>query len=325
MRVPKFLAVLAFLIGNISALAATPSAKTFVITGASSGFGRGVALKLGAQHANVVLAARRTALLEEVATQIRSAGGSALVVTTDVSKPEAVEHLADAAVRRFGHIDVWINDAAVAAIGRFWEVPLRDHERIVDVNLKGVIYGSHVALRQFVRQGYGTLINLGSVESLVPVAYHNSYAATKGGIRNLDQAINEELRLAGLKNIHVVTIMPWAVDTPFWTHLANYTGHKPRMLGLDGPDKVVDAIVRAVDHPREEIAVGWKAKGATSSEHFAPHPTEAIAANIQDDELRKAPPAPATTGSLYAPMPEGRDVAGGVRERMMTEDAQAQR
>jgi short-subunit dehydrogenase len=313
------------MIANVSGLAATAPAKTFVITGASSGFGRGVALRLGAQHANVVLAARRTALLEEVAKEIRSAGGSALVVPTDVSRPEAVEHLADAAVRRFGHIDVWINDAAVAAIGRFWEVPLRDHERIVDVNLKGVIYGSHVALRQFVRQGYGTLINLGSVESLVPVAYHNSYAATKGGIRNLDQAINQELRLAGLKNIHVVTIMPWAVDTPFWTHLANYTGHEPRMAALDGPEKVVDAIVRAVDHPREEIAVGWKAKGATISEHFAPHPTEGIAAGIQDKELGKAPPTAATGGNLHAPMSEGRDVEGGVRARMKAEDAQAKR
>jgi hypothetical protein len=123
----------------------------------------------------------------------------------------------------------------------------------------------------------------------------------------------------------VVTIMPWAVDTPFWIHLANYTGRKPRMAALDGPDKVVDAIVNAVDHPREEIAVGWKAKGATSSEHFAAHPTEAIAANIQDNELRKAPPTAITTGNLFAPMSEGRGVEGGVRARMKAEDAQAKR
>src|SRR5687768_16425474 len=85
--------------------------KTFVITGASSGFGRGVAIQLGQYHANVVLAARRTELLEEVAAAIRKAGGAALVVTTDVSKPEDIQRLADAAVKQFGHIDVWINNA----------------------------------------------------------------------------------------------------------------------------------------------------------------------------------------------------------------------
>src|ERR1700709_2488106 len=93
--------------------------KTFVIIGASSGFGKGVALQLGQYHANVVLAARRTELLNDVAKQVTAAGGSALVVTTDISKPEDVEKLAAAAVAKYGHIDVWINDVGVGAIGRF--------------------------------------------------------------------------------------------------------------------------------------------------------------------------------------------------------------
>src|SRR5215213_11306377 len=111
--------------------------RTFVVTGASSGFGRGVALKLASYGANVVLAARRTEVLEEVANEARAAGGQPLVVTTDVARPEQVERLADAAVERFGRIDVWINNAAVGAIGRFEEIPIEDHARIVDVNFKG--------------------------------------------------------------------------------------------------------------------------------------------------------------------------------------------
>jgi short-subunit dehydrogenase len=94
--------------------------RTFVIIGASSGFGKGTALQLGAYHANVVLAARRTEQLEDVARQVREAGGTALVVTTDISKPEEVQKLADEAVAKYGHIDVWINDVGVGAIGRFW-------------------------------------------------------------------------------------------------------------------------------------------------------------------------------------------------------------
>lgn len=93
--------------------------KTYVIVGASSGMGRGVAQELGKYKANVVLAARRTDLLGEVADTIRRYGGNAIVVTTDISKPGEVERVCEAAVKEYSKIDVWINMAGVAAIGRF--------------------------------------------------------------------------------------------------------------------------------------------------------------------------------------------------------------
>jgi NADP-dependent 3-hydroxy acid dehydrogenase YdfG len=142
---------------------AAVTGRTWVVTGASSGIGRGVAERAGSMGARVVLAARRADALEEVARTIRAGGGEALVVPTDVSRPEAVSALAEAAERRFGHVDIWFNNAAIAAIGRFEEIPVPDHARIVDVNLNGVIYGSHAALRRFRAQGYGTLVNIASV------------------------------------------------------------------------------------------------------------------------------------------------------------------
>ncbi len=295
--------------------------KTFVITGASSGFGRGVALRLAALQGDVVLAARRTAVLEELATQIREAGGSALVVTTDVSKPADIQGLAQAAIERFGSIDVWINNAAVGALGRFEDVPVEDHARVVDVNLKGVIYGSHAAMRQFRTQGFGTLVNVGSVESEIPLAYHASYAATNGGVMNLGAAIAEEIRLSGSETISVATVMPWAVDTPFWEHAANYTGGTPRMAAMDGPEQVVEAIAWVSVNPRKRLPVGWKARGAVISHSLFPSLTERIAANIAHRwQIEKAPPAPPTTGSLYKPMHSGTGVEGGVRERMEREE-----
>jgi NADP-dependent 3-hydroxy acid dehydrogenase YdfG len=122
--------------------------KTVVIT-PSSGFGRGAAVAFAARGANVVVAARRTQLLEEVAREVRSAGGTPLVVTTDVGKPEQVARLAREAIRRFGRIDVWVNNAGVTVISRFEDAPVQDYSRLVDTNLKGVIYGSYAALRQF--------------------------------------------------------------------------------------------------------------------------------------------------------------------------------
>jgi NAD(P)-dependent dehydrogenase (short-subunit alcohol dehydrogenase family) len=96
-----------------------------------------------------VLAARRTELLDGVAREVRNAGGSALVVTADVASPDDVEHLMSATLARFGGVDVWINNAGVGAPGRFKDVPVVDHSRVVNVNLNGVIYGSHTALGVF--------------------------------------------------------------------------------------------------------------------------------------------------------------------------------
>jgi short-subunit dehydrogenase len=297
--------------------------KTYVIIGASSGFGRGVAQKLGAYHANVVLAARRTELLEEVATQVRAAGGQALVVTTDISQPEQVQQLAEAAVKQYGRVDVWINDVGVGAIGRFWDVPLADYSRLIDVNLKGIIYGSYTAVRLFRSQGAGTLINLGSIDSEVPLAYQGVYAASKAGVRSLGQSLNQELRLNGHKNIKVVTIEPWAVDSPWWGHAANYSGGTPRMAAMDGPGEVVNAIIRSSLRPRQELPVGWKAWASYKSHHLFPHFTERMSANIAHRyQIKTTPPAPPTTGSLYAPMPSGRGIDDGVRQRMKEEKRQ---
>jgi short-subunit dehydrogenase len=283
-----------------------------------------VALRLAAMKANVVLAARRTAVLDEVAGQARAAGGTALVVTTDVSNPEDIRKLADAALQRFGRIDVWINNAAVGAIGDFSAIPVEDHARVVDVNLKGVIFGSHVALQQFRKQRSGVLINVGSVESEVPLAYHASYSATKAAVLSLGRALNEELRLAGLRGpIEVATVMPWATDTPFFDHAANYTGRTARMPAMDPPEKVVDYIVYASLHPSEEVPTGWKARGAIWSHHIAPDLTERVSADIAHrSQMENAPPGqPLTSGSLYQPVQSGTGVDGGVRQRMRREDA----
>lgn len=294
--------------------------RTYVITGASSGFGQGVALELAAHGANVVLAARRTALLEEVAAQARAAGGEALVVTTDVSRPGEVGRLAAAAVERFGQIDVWINNAGVVAIGRFWEIPIEDHARLIDVNLNGVIYGSHVAIQQFRAQGFGTLVNIGSVESELPLANHASYAASKAAVPSLGRSLNEELRLSGLEKITVTTVLPWAADTPIWEHAANYSGHQPRMILVDDPQEVVDAIVWASLYPKEEVNVGWKASASYWTHKLLPDVAEYIAAGIVEEQLEMAAPAPPTAGTLHAPMPSGRTLRGGLRERMQEEE-----
>ena len=302
--------------------------RTVVVTGASSGFGRGIALALGREGANVVLAARRADLLESAAAEIRASGGQALVQPTDVAHEPEVAALAQAAEARFGRIDVWINNAGVIALGRFDETPLADHDRLIDVNLKGVIYGSHHALRRFRAQGTGVLINMGSVESKVPLPYQASYVASKHAVLGFDQALIQELRLGGARGVHVVTVLPWAADTPIWDHAANYTGHRVRGAPmLDGPEKIVRAVVDAGLRPRPVIAVGWKAKGAVLAHQLWPGVVEAASADVYHRKQLVMPPAdaPPTSGALHAPSAVGGGVDGGARERWPAEDAAARR
>lgn len=296
--------------------------RTFVVTGASSGFGRGVAEELGRNGGNVVLAARRAEVLEEVARTIGASGGTALVVPTDVADPAQMERLGDAAVARFGRIDSWINNAGVGAIGPFEAIPLADHARVVDVNLTGVINGSHVALNQFKRQGHGVLVNISSLEGKVPLAWHSSYAASKHGVLGLGNAIHQELRLTRhLGPIRVATVLPWASDTPYWTHSANYSGRAARMVMLDPPKMVVDAIVMAAVKPRKKVAVGLKAKAAYAGHNIAPGIAEHVGANIiHDAQMVDAPPGPVTPGNLHRPMPQGTAIDGGLSERMKAQE-----
>lgn len=281
-------------------------AKTFVITGASSGFGKGVALELGRNHANVVLAARRDSLLQIIAKQVIAFGGTALVVKTDVSNYSDMEHLADTAIWRYGKVDVWINDAGTASIGPFWDIPIKEHERVIDVNLKGVFYGSYQAIAIFRRQGYGTLVNLGSVESEVPTAYQSSYSATKAAVRNFGSVLYQELHLGGYDKIKVVTIMPWASNTPFWQHLANHSGGTVSMAAMDNPQKIVTSILHASVNNKRDVPVGWKARLAVVSHRMFPRLTEHYAAKLARKYQYKAgPPKPASSGNLFHPMQEG--------------------
>lgn len=295
--------------------------KTYVIIGASSGFGRGVAEELGRYKANVVIAARRTDLLEEIAQNIRTAGGTAEVVTMDISKPEDVQRVADAAVKRYGKVDVWINMAGVGAIGRFWEIPQEDQARVLDVNLKGFIYGTHAAINIFRNQGYGVLINMGSVDSETPHAYQATYSATKAGVRSLSLAISQELRLNDLNKIKVVVIEPWAVDTPFWRHAANYSGVEQKFAMMDEPNKVVNAVLRKSLRPKKVVPIGWKAKGSSFFANVLPRFNEWLTGNVAHKyQMEKGPAAPKTSGSIHKPMEEGRGVDDEVDERMKKYD-----
>jgi short-subunit dehydrogenase len=227
--------------------------KVVVITGASSGFGKGAALEFAAGGANLVLAARRKALLEELARECESAGGKALAVATDVSVPEQVELLAGKAVSHFGRIDVWVNNAGAATLGRFEDIPLDEHVEVVNTDLLGTLYGCYYAMRQLRSQQSGVIINVASAIGNAPSPYYSSYAAAKHGVVGMSAVLREELRAGGIDGIRVCTVLTATVDTPF----LDYAGIEvtPAPLQYD-PRDTIDAIVRLAKAPEDEVTVG---------------------------------------------------------------------
>jgi len=227
--------------------------QVVVITGASSGFGKGAALRFAEEGAHLVLAARRKGLLKELAKSCEKLGVKTVVVETDVSNTEDIEEVAEKAVEEFGRIDVWVNNAGVSAFGRFDEIPLKEHEQVIETNLLGCLYGSYQALRNFRTQGEGVLINLASYLGKGSAPYQSSYVASKHGIRGLDMAIRQELQANNeSEKIHVCTLMPTSMDTPFFEHAARHGPHGK----IANPDEEAAESRGAEDHDEQHAAAG---------------------------------------------------------------------
>jgi short-subunit dehydrogenase len=284
-----------------------------VITGASSGFGKGVARRLAKEGVRLVLAARRTPLLEELAHECELAGARALPVEVDVSRRKDMERLARQTMAEFGGFDVWINNAGAGAIGRFEEIPLEDHVQVVETTLLGTLFGSYFAMQHFRDRGHGTLVNVASVIGRIPSPYYVSYCAAKSGVVGLGAALRQELRENGVEGIHVCTVMPASNDTPFFDHAANYSGHLAAPIPpLYDPEETIETIVRMISAPEDEVVVGAQVKMMVAAHGMAQSMVEKMMAKTTHQaQIENAPPAAESHGGLHEPIYEGTEVYGG--------------
>lgn len=226
-----------------------------VLTGASSGVGRVTALAFARDGAQLVLSSRSESSLRVVATECQALGAATLVVVADVLAEEAVEAVAAAAVARFGRIDVWVHSAAVVAYGRFEDVPSAVFRHAVDVGISGMTHVGRSALRQFRRQGQGTLIFVGSLLGEIATPYMSSYVTTKWALRGFARELLIETR--DNPAISVCVVSPGGVNTPVYRQAANYAGRVGRPPPpVDSPEKVARAIVRCAHRPKARISVG---------------------------------------------------------------------
>jgi NADP-dependent 3-hydroxy acid dehydrogenase YdfG len=184
--------------------------KVVVITGASSGLGEATARLLSAQGAMVVLGARRVDRLQSLAEELIKKGGKALAMATDVTKHEQVKRLVDAAVQTYGRIDVMINNAGLMPQSPLERLKINDWDRMIDVNIKGVLYGIAAALPYMKQQKSGQIINVSSVAGHKIRPGGAVYSATKHAVLVISEGLRQEVKAY---NIRTTVISPGAVDT----------------------------------------------------------------------------------------------------------------
>ena len=184
--------------------------KVVVITGASSGLGEATARLLSAQGATVVLGARRTDRIAALAGELMRSGAKALAKATDVTHRGEVQSLVDAAVEAYGRLDVMINNAGLMPNSPFERLKVDDWDRMIDVNIKGVLWGIAAALPQMQRQQSGHIINVSSVAGHKIRSGGAVYAATKHAVRVISEGLRQEVKPY---NIRTTIISPGAVAT----------------------------------------------------------------------------------------------------------------
>lgn len=187
--------------------------RVALVTGASRGIGRAIAMRLAAHGATVAVASRKVEACEEVAAEIRAAGGQALALACHIGEPADIERVVDEVAGSQGRLDILVNNAAANPYyGPALDMELATYQKTVDVNLRGYFWASVQAARKMREQGRGAIVNVASVNGVRPMEGQVVYSMTKAGIINMTQGLAKEL---GRHGIRVNALLPGITETKF--------------------------------------------------------------------------------------------------------------
>jgi short-subunit dehydrogenase len=279
--------------------------QVMVITGATSGIGLTTARMAAEQCAKLVLAARSSDALDQLASELRRTGTQVATVVADVGKPADVERIGHAAMERFGRIDTWVNNAGISIFGRNEDVSLEDMQRLFDTNYWGVVHGSLEAVKHMKARGGGAIITIGSEASDRSVPLMGTYAASKHAVRAFTESLRMELE-KDKAPISLTLVKPAAIDTPFLAHARNYMEHEPDLPPpIYAPELVARTILHAAVTPARDLFVGGRAKLLSVMSNVLPRPLDGLmrAMVFRQQQQMDVPNNVDRKDALYAPDP----------------------
>jgi NADP-dependent 3-hydroxy acid dehydrogenase YdfG len=285
----------------------TQGRQTVVITGASAGIGRAIALAFAREGARIGLIARGIEKLESTRREVEAAGGQALVLPVDVADAEQVDAAARAVEAAFGSIDVWVNNAMTSVFSPAMGMTAADYRRVTEVTYLGVVHGTLAALRSMQPRDAGMIIQVGSALAYRSIPLQSAYCGAKAAIRGFTDSLRSELLHDG-SNVRITMLVLPAVNTPQFTWVRNRLPRQPRPLG--GPIYAPEVIARAVlwvasrEHPPRELTIGRPALLAVLGQKVAPGLVDRYLARVgYEGQQTGNAERPGRADNLYEPGP----------------------
>jgi len=224
--------------------------QTVVLTGASAGVGRATAREFAKRGARIALVARNKDALQAAAEEVRRAGGTPLVIPTDVADAEQVEAAAERAEAELGPIDVWVNDAMASVFARVWEIDPAEFQRVTQVTYLGAIYGTMAALRRMRPRERGAIVQVGSALAYRGIPLQSAYCGSKHAIKGFTESLRTEL-MAEKSGVHVTMVHLPGLNTTQFGLVRTRLPRTPRPVApVYQPEIAARAIVHAAEHPQ---------------------------------------------------------------------------
>ncbi|PYQ50079.1 MAG: short-chain dehydrogenase [Acidobacteria bacterium] len=287
-----------------------------VITGASAGVGRATAQAFGKRKAKVGLIARGRDGLEAARREIEAAGGQALVLPLDVSDHDAVDKAAGEVEKRFGPIDIWINNAMLSVFSPIMEMEPDEYRRVTDVTYLGYVWGTLAALRRMKPRDRGTIVQVGSALAYRGIPLQSAYCAAKHAVQGFHDSLRCEL-IHDNSNVRVVMVNMPALNTPQFRWVKSRLPRKGQPVPpIYQPEIAAEAIVWAAYSDRREINVGWPTSAAIIGNNFVPgFADHYLGRHGYDSQMTDEPEDPNRPNNLWDPLPGDQGAHGVFDDR----------
>lgn len=282
--------------------------EVVVITGASAGVGRATAREFARHGARIGLIARGRAGLEGARKDVERLGGEALVLPCDVSDHEQVEEAARAVERKWGQIDVWVNNAMTSVFSPVMQMRPEEYQRVTNVTYLGYVYGTLAALRRMVPRDHGVIVSVGSALAYRSIPLQSAYCAAKHAIVGFIDSLRCELHHEK-SNVKLTVVHMPALNTPQFDWVLSRLPRKPQPVPpIFEPEVAAHAIYRAAHNPRREMWVGWPTVAAILGQKFIPGLLDRyLGATGYDSQQYDGAADPNRPHNVYKPVDDKRD------------------